>query len=197
MNTQKQEYVITFTEKMLGTVPKDPEIYKSYIAGLVDPETADEECQTVEKTEEKGWTGFHIDNGKGLFIYDYMIKGFLKSAIAVLMSNKDIKKIPAYKKWVDTLIFIFPRKIYFDKEAPDGSVERPLRAMTAQGPRVTLTRSDYIAENTEIKVIIELVSNDKGITWDVIEKALDYGRYVGLGQWRGSGGYGRFEFKRT
>ena len=71
---------IKLLTEMLGTVTKDPEVYKTYIESK-KPETQndEEEYLTVDKIEEKGQTGFHRDEN-GLFIYEYMIKGFLKAA---------------------------------------------------------------------------------------------------------------------
>jgi uncharacterized protein YlaN (UPF0358 family) len=185
---------IQLTNNMLGTVPKNEEVYSAHIqskAKELSPENAQEEVETIEEVEEKGWTGFHRDEN-GIFIYSYMVKGFLKSAIEVLMESKTIKKIPAYKKWIDKLIFINPRKIHFGKQEPDGVMERPLRAMTPKGERVSVSRSDYVNEGTTLEFQIRMVKNSK-FTWDVIREALGYGQFVGLGQWRGSGGYGTFE----
>jgi hypothetical protein len=194
MNTETKKFTIKLTSPMLGTVPKNKDVYKSYIAGKAKDLTddiIDQEIETIEEVEEKGWTGFHSDEN-GLFLYDYMIRGFLKSATETLIANKAIKKIVAYKKWYDRLVFVSPRKIYLGVEEPDIMVERPLRVMTAQGPRVSLARSDGILEDRTFSFEIELFKNDKGITWEAICKALNYGKYVGLGQWRGSGGYGQF-----
>jgi len=184
---------IRLLEPMLGTVPKDQEVYKRFIASKApDPEGGKEETETVEAVEEKGWTGFHKDE-KGLFIYNYMIKGFLKAACEVCMSAGALDKISAYKKWIDLVVFIDPRRIYFGKQEPDGCLERPLRTMTPKGPRVSVCRSDYIKEGTEIDFMVRILKNKAGIDQVAIEQMLDYGQYVGLGQWRGSGGYGRFE----
>ena len=192
LKSKKKKYKVTLITEMLGTLPKDPEVYKRYIA------TKEDEIQAAdnlpEYTEEGGWTTF-ARNGTGeIIIYDYMIKGFLKSACETLMANGAIKKIPAYKKWFDRLVFVWPRQIPTGKMEPDSIVERPLRAMTAQGPRVTVTRSDALGVGTEFEFEVELLENDKKITWEVIEQCLAYGRYVAFGQWRGSGGYGRAEF---
>ena len=183
---------IRLIEPLLGTVPKDPEVYKRFIASKApDSATGEQETETVEEIEEGGWTGFHRDE-KGLFIYNYMIKGFLKSACEVCMATGIIKKIPAYKKWFDLLVFVEPRRISLGKDKPDGNLERPLRAMTAMGPRVTVCRSDYVNAGTEIDFTIRILKNPK-ISQKTIKQILEYGRYVGLGQWRGSGGYGKFE----
>jgi hypothetical protein len=204
MNTEKKSFELILLEQMLGTVPKDPDVYKSYIADRASERSkannlngdVEEEIETVEHIEEKGWTGFHSDE-HGLFIYNYMIKGFLKSAVQTLMENGAIKKIPAYKTWIDKMVFIEPRKIHFVSEndefleEPDGVLERPLRVMTMKGPRVSLSRSDSMAEGRKLRIEIELFKNTKGLSWEVIESALEYGKYIGLGQWR-SADYGRF-----
>ena len=179
-------------EPLLGTVPKDPDVYSRYIASKAPQEDLiDEEVDTVE-LEEQGWTGFHKDD-KGIFIYNYMIKGFLKSACEVCMGAGVIKKITAYKKWIDLTVFVDPRRIRFGKTEPDGWLERPLRTMTPKGPRVTVCRSDYVDEGTEIEFTIRVLPNKVGLDKALIAQLLEYGQYVGLGQWRGSGGYGRFE----
>lgn len=187
--------IIEFTNKMLGTVPKNAEVYKVFVASkAVKAELAEEEIGTVEEIEEKGWTGFHKDKD-GLFIYSYMLKGFLKSAIEVGMECKQIKKIVAYKKWVDRVVFIEPRKLYFYLQEPDGVLERPLRVMTMQGPRVSLVRSDYVNAGRQLTFNLTIMNNSKGLDWEVIETVFQYGERYGLGQWRGSGGYGTFKVK--
>jgi hypothetical protein len=195
----EMDVVLTFKTPMLGTVPKDTDVYAAYIlskARELAQDEAEQELETVQEIEEKGWTGFHQDEN-GIFVYSYMVKGFLKSALEVLMTTKDIKKISAYKKWMDKLLFIEPRKLHFGLQEADGIEERPLRAMTAQGPRVSLARSDRVDEGRKLKCKIVWLDNDKGLTKDVIEKCLAYGEYVGLGQWRGSGGFGQFGYDVT
>lgn len=185
---EKKQLVIELTTEMLGTVTKDPEVYKTYIESK-KPEinNAEDEYLTVEKIEEKGWTGFHRDE-QGLFIYEYMIKGFLKAAGNVL---KESLKIKALKSKIDDYVFIAPRRIYLGQDKPDGFLERPLRAMTMQGPRVTLARSDYIKEGKQIKFEITLLDH-KELTWALIDRLLAHGELMGLGQWR-NGGNGRFK----
>ena len=75
---------------------------------------------------------------------------------------------------------------------PDGELERPLRAMTAKGERVTVMRSDYVDAGTEIEFGLKCIKNSKGLDLDVLNLCLQFGEYIGLGQWRGSGGYGSF-----
>jgi len=180
---------LTFTESILGTVPKDPEVYAAYIATKA-PENADtnDEVETVEEVEEKGWTGFHSDEG-GCFLYDYQIKGFFKEAANSL---REPLGITALRANTEQCLFIQPRKIYLGPE-PEGVVERPLRAMTPKGPRVTVVRSDYFPAGTEVEFDVLLFKNKK-ITEKMFRHILDWGTLKGVGQFR-NGGYGRFTYE--
>lgn len=193
MNGRRIDVIIELTRDMLGTVPKDKKIYESYVASKA-PEKVDteKEVSTVDEVEESGWTGFHSDED-GIFIYDYMIRGFIKSALETAIENKFIKKIPAYKKWVDRLLFVYPRRIHFGLTEPTGVLERPLRAMTPKGPRTGLARSDTVAAGTRLTFQIFVLDNSKGLTVEAVSEVLSYGEMYGLGQWRGSGGYGQFK----
>ena len=189
---KKREYKIQLETEMLGTVAMDPEIYKSYIESKKPEDKSNEdESDTVMKIEEKGWTGFHKDE-QGLFIYEYMVKGFLKAAGNVL---KDIMKIKALRSKIDDFVFIQPRRIYLGQNEPDGILERPIRVMTMQGPRVSLIRSDYVKAGTVITFQITMVPH-KEITWEVLGGLLKHGELMGLGQFR-NGGYGRFKVIET
>lgn len=177
---------IRFLEPILGTVPKDKEIYKTYIESK-NPNSKEDETVDIQEVEERGWTGFMQDEN-GIYIFNYMVKGFLKHAGNVLKDNLRIKNLRAK---IEDYVFINPRKIYFGKKEVDGVIERPLRGMTMQGPRIALARSDYIKEGTEIEFNIEIIPN-KEIDEEVIKTLLEYGKYMGLGQFRG-GSYGTFE----
>ena len=111
----------------------------------------------------------------------------------VLQANGAVPKIPAYKKWVDLLVFIEPRHIMTGLKEPDGCLERPLRVMTPKGPRVTVTRSDYLKEGRTLSFEVKVLKNNKNISMELIGACLAYGEFVGLGSWRGSGAYGRFK----
>ena len=69
-----------------------------------------------------------------------------------------------------------------------GSSQRPLRAQTAQGKRISLANSETIPAVSSIEFTVTLFD-------EAHEKALlewrDYGQLRGLGQWRNSG-KGRF-----
>lgn len=187
------QVIIKTTTELLGTVPKDPEVYASWIETKKPIEIQENESENVEKIEEKGWTGFMKDDN-GLFIYEYMIKGFLKTAGDVVKTDLGIKGIASK---IDKYVFVTPRRIYFHQEEPDGFIERPLRGKTPKGPRVTLVRSDFINIGKKIEFDLKIFKNpptnqSKAITQSVIEVILKYGEWSGLGQFR-NGGYGRFK----
>ena len=189
---------LTFTERILGTVPKDKEVYAAYIATRIalDDEVVAAELATVESVEEKGWTGFH-QNGKGAFLYDYMIKGFFKDACGMLrrVPGTGSKKLTAYKKVIDGLVFVEPREIVLT--LPEGAetsvLERPLRAQTAQGERVALARSDTCPAGTSIEFKVLVLG---GVSEKLLLEWLEYGQLRGLGQWRNAG-YGQFTYEMT
>ena len=61
-----------------------------------------------------------------------------------------------------------------------------------QGPRVTLVRSDAMAENSKIEFELKILDGPISLTY--LKKILDFGKLRGLGQARNMG-YGRFEYK--
>lgn len=199
---------LTFTEPVLGTVPKSKEVYKNHVQDQairkarkmgveLTEEMLQQELDSVMNgaNEEKGWTGFHV-NPDGLpSIYDYAIKGFFKEACSSLrqIPKSRSSKLTAYKKKVDGLVFAQPRLIPLI--VPDGQeldwLERPLRAQTAQGERVALAISDTAPIGTRMEFEVKILGVIKE---DLLRDWLDYGALKGLGQWR-SGGYGSFEYE--
>jgi len=176
---EEKKYKIELLTEMLGTVAMDPTVYKTYIESKKPEGNGEDEYLNVEKIEEKGWTGFMKDDN-GLFIYEYMIKGFLKAAGNVL---KDIVKVKYLRSKIDDYLFISPRKIHFGQDKADGIIERPLRAMTMQGPRVTLARSDYISSGKVLEFSIKLIPH-KELKWEIVDTLLKHGELMGLGQFR-------------
>lgn len=196
---------IELTEPMLGTVAKNPEIYKTFIESKKPPEIGENESETVPVDERSGWTGFHEDK-QGIFIYDYLFKGFLKYAANAMKEEIGIK---ALRKKVVDYVFVYPRRIHIpggldgtvegagnggfpSLMKPDDNLERPLQGMTARGPRVSLARSDVINAGRKFKVEVRVL-RESVISEKTLQAILDYGQYQGLGQWR-TGGYGRFAY---
>lgn len=187
---------ITLAEDMLGTVAMNKELYGDYIATKAPQvENGDEELATVEELTEKGTTGFHRLAGKPI-LYDYVLKGFFKSACGFMRDVKGSEsgKLKNYKKRIDGLVFVTPRRITITLGGAMGINERPLRAHTAQGERVALARSETVPAGSCIEFTIRVLGGP--ITEELLREWLDYGANMGLGQWR-SGGWGAFTYEMT
>jgi len=189
--------LITLETAMLGTVPKDKEIYKTYIESKKPQNLDDDESSTVED-DEKGVTGFHADD-KGVFIYDYLFKGFMKAALTALknIEGTDASAIRQNLKTVNNWIFVEPRQIYL--KLPEGgkieNLQRPLRAQTALGERIALANSETVPAGTTFKIKIRWYEAE-GLDIHVIKDILDYGADKAIGQWRNAG-YGRISYFMT
>lgn len=187
---------VTFNEMILGTASGNPELHKDYIASNApDAKTKQEEIEElgVDGVEKKDMTVFpRLDNGRP-FLYDYQIKGFFKNACSTLrkVSGTESSKIKAFKKEIDGLVFVMPRKIQLIFDGEVGNLQRPLRASTPQGDRVALANSESCPAGTEIEFTIKLLKDDME---GVVKEWLDYGDLNGIGQWH-NGGYGRFSYE--
>jgi hypothetical protein len=228
---------VTFTDRVLGSSPADPEVYKKFIAdkkveadekrkafaerhGMPEPEklgTPEEELETLGVEGTEGITVFHNDlggkdlttgeEGKGLFFYNYAVKGQLKEAARVLESVHGMKQP---KVRLDTLLFVHPRRIYVFRDGEvlqkaDDRLERPLRAETMRGPRVALACSEMIHPGCSLEYEVEIIdllkttmnkTGKKVNAKDLLDLCLQYGAYIGLGQWR-NGGNGTFNYELT
>ena len=203
--SSKYKVTLTLVEPILGAVPKDESIYDTWVRSKA-PEDADtlDELDTVPDTtlEEKGWTGFHTAEDGSILIYNYVIRGYIESACKALrrIDGTLSSKIRAYRQIIKGLVFIWPRRIplALPAGASLGTLERPLRAETPQGPRVALARSDTAPEGTKLSFAVEVLGeikvNGEDATEALLHEWFAYGRYSGLGQWR-TGGYGRFEYE--
>lgn len=188
---------LTLLEDILGTLPGDPEVYKSYIASKApEGKTINDEIELIgeDGVYEKGMTVF-IKNKEGQpCIFDYLIKGFFKNAASALRGADDTKskKLSAHKKKIDNLVFVTPRLIEIHNFDEIGICERPLRASTAQGERVALSCSESIAAGATLEFTITCLSKDM---MEYVIEWLDYGAFNGLGQWHNSG-KGRFTWEQ-
>lgn len=199
---------ITFIEGILGTASNNKEIYSDFIGSKApDAQSAEEEIAAVGVNEfiEKGTTVFPRTADGRPFLYDYQIKGFFKDTCGMLskLTAKDpvtgkkgkavneSSKLTAYKKIIDGLIFVTPRKIPFKFDGDITICQRPLRANTAQGERIALSSSEEIPAGAEIWFKIACMSADHV---NAVVEWLDYGFWRGIGQWRNSS-KGRFVYE--
>jgi hypothetical protein len=181
-----------------------------------DDDLRKQELDTAEHREEAGTTVFHRDADGALIMWNYQFKGFLKESANVIRQTMsgDGEEPPeaaagaaAVKKprkrgtvWgnakakIDNFLFVSPRQIKLfapgrvvaAKTRPDGVCERPLRAETQQGPRVTVARSEVVDPGTYFICEVSLVEGGP-VTEEMVLQCLDYGALKGLGQWRNSG----------
>lgn len=195
---------LTLIEEMLGTKAANPNVFADFIASKHPSGTPQaDELENAKHCEEAGTTVFHREDGR-IGIYDYQIKGFFKDACGSLRMADDSlsKRLTAYKTKIDGLFHVAPR--FIPIQFPDGGAigvcERPLRADTAQGPRVALARSETLPAGSIIEFDLTILAKKLGKgddainTPDLVTEWFDYGKFRGLGQWRNSG-KGRFTFE--
>ncbi len=179
---------LTFTEEVLGTASANPEIHSEFIASKApDAQSREEEIAAigVDEAVEKQKTVFPKENGKP-FIWDYQIKGFFKDAAQAFNYIGGAYKLSNYKKKIDDLVFIDERKVFYQmpEKTEIGDCQRPLRADTAQGPRVALANSDTAPEGSTLTFTIRVLVDD---LMDYIVEYRNYGQLKGIGAWRNSG----------
>lgn len=187
---------VTYTEELLGTANANPEIHSEFIASKApDAPSREEEVASLgaEAVEEKTMTVFpRLDDGTP-FTWDYQWKGYFKDACGMLRRADGSKsaKLKAFKKEIDGLVFVTPRKVPL--VLPDGGevgeCQRPLRASTAQGERIALAHSETVPAGTTQQFKVTVLKDD---LMPLVEEWLAYGILHGTGQWRNSG-KGRFE----
>ena len=191
---------VTFIEPILGTQPADPELHTRFIASKApDHQTMAEEVEAMgaAEVEERSKTIFPKMEDGTPFLWDYQIKGFFKDSCGMLrrVSSSKSKKLTAYKKEIDGLIFVEPRRIPLwmpsDLDLTATDCQRPLRASTPQGERVALAHSEEAPAGTYIEMTITCLKDD---LMPLVVEWLNYGRLRGIGQWRNSG-RGRFEWE--
>lgn len=192
MDLIQSSVTLTLTEPLLGTVPR-VDVYQKFVETKKPDTVLEDESTTIDETEAKGWTGFHRDD-TGLFLYDYQIKGMLKELARVAFPKDNVASLKAVVSKIEQFVYVRPRRVYLGVTTADDTLERPLRAQTMQGPRVTVVRSDTIAAGRTITFEVHILPGPiKAYHLDAI---LQIGEYRGIGQWR-SGGYGRFTYVRS
>ena len=199
--TAKRVKIWFFTE-LLGSLPKDPEIYVKYIASkALDAPSVQDELSMLPQDEviEKGTTVFLVrtrgkDKGK-VCLASYCWLGFFKEKTKFLRqeTGSGFDKFSNYKSKIDGNFAI--DKPFITLELPEGTelgtCQRPLRAETAQGPRVAIAASQSCPPGTTMEYELNIFNKDfNKYAYACLEK----GYWNGMCQWR-SGGKGRFVFE--
>ncbi len=186
---------ITLLEEMLGMSPAKEDIFRDYIGSKApNAATLEDEVATLgaDAVEEREMTIFPKNEDGIPFLWDYQIKGFFKDSIGMLSKagkagysgGKACAGLKAYKKAVDGLVFVNPRKILIDVNGEMGTCSRRLRASTPMGDRISLAKSETVSAGStfEFEVTLLDASLEK-----VIKECLNYGKMRGFGGWRNSG----------
>lgn len=204
MKYAERKFRIKGTDTLLGSSPANKEVFTKFLVGKTktpeEKQAALADVENIDENLEKGTTVFYRNNG-GLILKGYQVKGFLKSAAKAL---KDQLNLKSYLSKVDTYVFVMEKDIPIMRDGeqitePDGFLERPQRCETAQGPRISLAKSEEVQAPWYIDVTIRVVENTKtaksaAINMDMIKDFLDYGALSGLLQWRNAG-HGTFEYE--
>lgn len=203
MKIEKRTYRLTGLTRILGCQPANPEVRSQFIASKAATleKGAEETAMLPEDLQSKNLTVFLRDKGI-VCICDYVIKGYLKEAMTALKYQIGVTN---GKSKIDNLVLITPAYLHIcrdgeELDCTDGDFERPLRAITMQGPRVSVMASEYVGPGWTIEFTITLLENEstkksEALTFEKIEELLTYGYIKGLGQWRNSQN-GRFVWER-
>lgn len=187
---------LKFTESVLGTCASNEELYRDYIGSKApDAASVDDEVAALgtDAVVEKAMTVFPRTENGVPFLYDYQIKGYFKDTCGGMrrIDGSESSKVKAFKKEIDKLIFPMPRQIVFENYEPITTCQRPLRASTPQGERVSIAISEEIPAGASVTFDIVLLTSEHEA---LIREWLDYGIFSGIGQWRNSG-HGRFTWE--
>lgn len=163
MEMKERKVRVTFTEELLGTASGNKDLHRDYIASKApDAEKLEEEVEALG------------------------VEGVLRKVPGTKAS-----KIKAYKKEIDGLLFVFPRKIPICAAGPLGTCVRSLRASSPMGERTALATSETIPAGSTMEFTISCLTEDMEA---LAMECLEYGILRGMGQWRNSG-KGRFTFE--
>lgn len=209
MKYTEQKFKLTGTSPILGSIAMDKKVFTEYLATKgKTPEEKEKAMNDVgnvpdggEAAENKA-TGFYRDENGNFILKEYQVKGFLKEAARCL---KDQLGLVAPVSKIDNFVFIRETNLVIHTSTggtvtqADEILDRPLRAMTAQGPRVALAYSEMV-NDWSIEFTLRVLQNEGSkksvaMDMDVIEELLEYGFLKGLLQWR-NGGYGKFTFEK-
>lgn len=182
----------------------DAQTRADVVAGKLDP--LRESLKTLQE-KGPGTTVFFWNKEKSRpMIGDHMIYGFMKAAAEAIGRcskekgrGKILESIGYTQSIINQHVRLAERYITFDADivrAEDGTpqyLQRSLRAETAQGPRITLAKSEIVPEGAKLEFTMRVMDGSPIDDIKVLKRIFDYGDFVGLGQWR-SAGHGMFNY---
>lgn len=194
---------IKFRSWLCGGMPRNKDLIRTWVEAQT--EHADEETnkqvaeleETVNEVSEKCWNGFP-EGDEGLFIWTRQVKALFRECSTVLGMTREkrgSKQIIQHAFEVKGTHGLDLQRIYLGKKAPDGTEEKAIHVMTAQGPRSALRRTDYVegVELTfEVWVLGTSAQESRHIGEKDIVRLLTLAQENGLGACR-SQGHGKFD----
>jgi hypothetical protein len=190
--------IVEELERMVGRPFAEDEKEK-ILAG-----TLDDLKETFAELDTKGTTVFFKDKAHSNFpmIGDHMIYGFLKAASealvralppgapkkqgVVLQSSSYTQSIINQHVRCDREFITFDKDIERYEDGTPNYAQRSIRAMTPQGPRISLMKSEQVGAGAKLNFILRVLENSP-LNEEALRKMFDYGECTGLGQWRNSG----------
>jgi hypothetical protein len=196
-----------FLRDVAGGTPMSKDLIEGWINATCKEKSEEERKKIIDATletlpdvaeekEARSWVGFKRNEEGHLYIDGRCVKAMLKEAANII---KDIapnggkqkgknagksKGVTAFKSKVADRVFVVDERVYFTREgnkiqAPDELEERPVHAMTPQGPRSSLKRTDILRDVEVEFTVRRLATND--VPEEALWAALVYAQSIGLG----------------
>lgn len=162
--------------------------------------------EMIEEASNKTATIFLKDKDGLPFLSGHVIKGFLKNAAEQISRTRERKNgtflgsAAASVSYLNNYIGVRTNAEFFyegkrcDIDRHNGIavfLERPLRAKTPKGERISLASSEIISNLCEIKFQLSIMKNCP-IPIEELFFLFEMGEIHGLSQWRNSSQYGTF-----
>lgn len=158
--------------------------------------------EKVSQGEESRATCFMRDPKGHVCISTHMILGNLKEIARTLVNNGDKSVIKSKVSLNEVMAvdikpverFIRPNMdIERHQDGRPKLFERPIRFERMGKQEVSIVLSEVLPAEAEFTVHLR-VRKETPVNEDFLRKLFDMGKNIGLGQWRGSGGYGAYKF---
>jgi len=192
--------IIDKLEELMGYTFTDQE-RKDAVAGKLDSLK-----ETFKELDIKGTTVFFWDKETNKpCIGDHMIYCYMKAASEaisrtlpkkngkVLHSSAHTSKLVNQHVRCEEWFIPFNEDVMRTEEGMPEYLQRSLRAMTAQGPRVTLAKSEQVNAGAQVEFTLNVLDKSELDDIKILKRIFDHGMFFGIGQWRNAG-YGMFTY---
>ena len=201
---------IRIRERIDGGVPKDPKLIEAWVKASTgfDDEITKKQVEehlseleetvalteAIEATAERMWRGFKRDEN-GPYVEARQVKALLRESATLLrvtVKKRGSKQVIQHGFEVKGPLV--ESRIYLEK-GKEGTEERPIHVMTAQGPRSALTRTDFLERceaQFEVWILKTAPQETRHIGEGDLVELLRHAQENGLGANR-SQGSGKFD----